>query len=233
MNVQDFEKIMRGITFRVESCEKYLGAIKSTEDLSHLSLADAKELKEFCVNEETIMTKIAMVDLYHVIGMANLTPTQMMKFTYRVHDYLQFRPRIKAIANHLESIFQLPVIPITSRFKLLALCNLTLESGEGAIEEEASLEDYINLKKPVEKVPFDLSETVLRIPRERAKEFIDFLSALHRQKYSYPTFIDKASRLTEYLGVHWTYFGSDYIEGSIKSQELLKKIHEYLIANKL
>lgn len=233
MNVQDFEKIMRGINFRVESCEKYLGAIKSTEDLSHLSLADAKVLKEFCVNEEVIMTKIAMVDLYHVIGMANLTPTQMMKFTYRVRDYLQYRPSIKAIANHLESIFDLPVIPVTSRFKLLALCNLTLERGEGAVEEEASLEDYTNLKKPNDKIPFSLEDKLLTIPRERAREFIDTLSKLHNQKYSYSTFIDKASKLSEYLGVQWISFGSEVIEGNIKSPEFLKKIQEYLIANKL
>ena len=74
---------------------------------------------------EEIMTKVAMVDLYHIIGMAELTPPQMMKFTYAIQKYLQYRPTIKAIAKHLDSIFELPKIPVETQYKLMGLDTLT------------------------------------------------------------------------------------------------------------
>lgn len=108
----EFQKIMDALADRIRLCELHLGDIKTTDDLSKLSIARAIDLRSFCAAEEEVMTKIVMVDLYHIIGMGKLLPPQMMKFTYAIQKYLQYRPTIKAIAKHLDSIFELPKIPV-------------------------------------------------------------------------------------------------------------------------
>ena len=62
-------------------------------DLSKITLAQAADLKNFCIAEETIMTNIVMVDLYHVIGMGNLTPTDDEVYL-SIQEYLEYRPTL-------------------------------------------------------------------------------------------------------------------------------------------
>ena len=109
-------------------------------------MSEATILANFCKEECVLMTKICMVDLYHIIGMGNLSPQQMMKFVYRMRDYLQYRPVIKRIAEKLVSIYDLPELPVKTKFKLLALCDLCLVHGEGeeSSEVDDSFEDYLN-----------------------------------------------------------------------------------------
>jgi hypothetical protein len=121
MNKETFNEIIGSLQRRVDLCYGYLAGIYDTEDLSQISLARANSLKQFCVEEETIMTKICMVDLYHIIGMGQLSPTQMMKFTFKMQEYLSYRPTIKVLAQKLDKIGELPNIPVKTRFKLLGL----------------------------------------------------------------------------------------------------------------
>ena len=138
----DFKLIMDSINERIDGCSTHLDRIHTTADIKKITIEEAIELKQFCVNEEPIMTKIAMVDIYHIIGMGNLTPVQMSTFMYRIKDYLQYRPRIKAIVRNLDSIFSLPTLPVATRFKLLGLCNLTLTTDiAGEVEDDACIED--------------------------------------------------------------------------------------------
>ena len=121
MKKEVYEEIIGSLEARRKLCFEHLGAVHTTDDLKELSLAKAAELKRFCIEESDIMTKIVMVDLYHIIGMGNLSPTQMMEFTYKIKDYLSYRPRIKVLAQHLNTIEGLPTLPVTTKFKLLGL----------------------------------------------------------------------------------------------------------------
>lgn len=160
MKKEEFDLVIGALQERLDNCEKYLGGIKTTEDLKNITIKQALELRDFCVAEVEKMTKIAMVDLYHIIGMGDLSVPQMMKFVFLMKAYLAYRPNIKSISKGFDSITELPKIPVKTKFKLLALCDLTLTAGEDeeAFEDNATIDDYTELKKVNVKVDEEVSE---------------------------------------------------------------------------
>jgi hypothetical protein len=244
MNKETFNEIIDSLQRRVNLCYLHLAGIYDTEDLGTVSLSQAATLKQFCVEEETIMTKICMVDLYHIIGMGQLSPTQMMKFTYLMQDYLSYRPTIKVLAQKLDKIGELPSIPVKTRFKLLGLCDITLTYGEGEEVDEASVEDYTVKKKsasipePPEDLPFTVSGNVIEVDPERANYFIQLMEELFKVSLSTETFIKKVNAGAEYFGIAWkgpVYF-SNYntlettkitLVGNIKNNNTKQKLTAY------
>ena len=160
MKKEEFDLVISALQERLDNCEKYLGEIKTTEDLKNITIGQALELRDFCVAEVEKMTKIAMVDLYHIIGMGDLSVPQMMKFIFLMKAYLAYRPNIKSISKGFDSITELPKIPVKTKFKLLALCDLTLTAGEGeeAFEDNATIDEYTELKKASVKADEEVSE---------------------------------------------------------------------------
>ena len=160
MKKEEFDLVISALQERLDNCEKYLGEIKTTEDLKNITIGQALELRDFCVAEVEKMTKIAMVDLYHIIGMGDLSVPQMMKFVFMMKAYLAYRPNIKSISKGFDSITELPKIPVKTKFKLLALCDLTLTVGEGeeAFEDNATIDEYTELKKANVKADEEVSE---------------------------------------------------------------------------
>ena len=160
MKKEEFDLVISALQERLDNCEKYLGEIKTTEDLKNITIGQALELRDFCVAEVEKMTKIVMVDLYHIIGMGDLSVPQMMKFVFMMKAYLAYRPNIKSISKGFDSITELPKIPVKTKFKLLALCDLALTVGEGeeAFEDNATIDEYTELKKANVKADEEVSE---------------------------------------------------------------------------
>ena len=160
MKKEEFDLVISALQERLDNCEKYLGEIKTTEDLKNITIGQALELRDFCIAEVEKMTKIAMVDLYHIIGMGDLSVPQMMKFVFLMKAYLAYRPNIKSISKGFDSITELPKIPVKTKFKLLALCDLTLTVGEDedAFEDNATVDDYTELKQMNAKKDEEVSE---------------------------------------------------------------------------
>ena len=209
MKKELFEEIIGSLEARRKLCFEHLGAIHTTDDLKELSLAKAAELKRFCIEEVEVMTKIVMVDLYHIIGMGNLSPTQMMEFTYKMKDYLSYRPRIKVLAQHLSTIEDLPTLPVTTKFKLLGLGDVTLTYGEGEVVDEGSVEEYTSLKvkkelpEPPEDLPFTVNGSTIEVDPQRADYFIQLMEELFNVNLSAETFIKKVNAGAEYFGIAW------------------------------
>ena len=159
MKKEEFDLVISALQERLDNCEKYLGEIKTTEDLKNITIGQALELRDFCVAEVEKMTKIVMVDLYHIIGMGDLSVPQMMKFVFMMKAYLAYRPNIKSISKGFDSITELPKIPVKTKFKLLALCDLALTVGEGeeAFEDNATIDEYTELKKANVKADEEVS----------------------------------------------------------------------------
>ena len=160
MKKEEFDLVISALQERLDNCEKYLGEIQTTEDLKNITIGQALELRDFCVAEVEKMTKIAMVDLYHIIGMGDLSVPQMMKFIFLMKAYLAYRPNIKSISKGFDSMTDLPKIPVKTKFKLLALCDLTLTVGEDeeAFEDNATIDEYTELKKVNVKADEEVSE---------------------------------------------------------------------------
>lgn len=242
MTKEVFTTIMNTLDQRRTLCFEYLGQIHTTEDLAEVSLARAAKLKQFCIDELELMTKICMVDLYHIIGMGNLSPTQMMKFTYAVQDYLSYRPRMKVISQCLETIENLPKIPITTKFKLLGLGDVILTDGEGDVVEEASVTDYIPaaVRKAAElfpnnseDVPFEIHDNILVIEVKKLNYFLEIMETLLNQSLSMDTLKKKIDNQGEYIGIRWAmgYFETAdklVATGTFASSPIKTKLLNYL-----
>lgn len=228
MEKTEFQKIMDVLTKRMELCELHLGNICTTNDLSKLTIDRAATLKNFCLAEEKVMTKICMVDLYHIIGMGDLTPPQMMKFTYAIQKYLKYRPTIKSIAKHLDSILDLPKIPVATQYTLQEFGGITLTSGTGeAVIDTASIEDYEQLKQQQTLLPFRLEGSQIRVDMTQFDYFVSLMTTLFKAPLSADNFRKKITTRGEYIGVEWTaYTGSEAI-GQIKSAETFARLNGY------
>jgi len=226
MELGKFQKLLDLLNTRVANCRHYLGHIRNTEDLKKISLAEAVELSAFCISEESTMTKIAMVDLYHIIGMGNLTPPQMMQFTYAMRDYLSYRSTIKALAKHLDRICDLPKIPVSSKFKLLGLGNITL--GEGELEE-ASVDDYNELKLAAKAsgLPFTVEGKKITVAMTRLDEFVSILSEILKSAVSIDNLKHRMSEHKDYAGIEWSSYNALEAVGTFKVADIYARVYEY------
>ena len=235
MKKEEFDLVISALQERLDNCEKYLGEIQTTEDLKNITIGQALELRDFCVAEVEKMTKIAMVDLYHIIGMGDLSVPQMMKFIFLMKAYLAYRPNIKSISRGFDSMTNLPKIPVKTKFKLLALCDLTLTVGEDeeAFEDNATVADYDELKKvnvkadeevsektgeevsektgevhvDVQSDCFSIVDQTVMVDMGRLGEFHKFLSSISTTPCDFNKLIKKIITYKSYFGIAW--FGTE------------------------
>jgi hypothetical protein len=243
MKKELFEEIMSSLEQHRKLCFEHLGSVHTTDDLSQLSLAKAAELRRFCIEEVDVMTKICMVDLYHIIGMGNLSPTQMMEFTYKMKNYLSYRPRMKVLAQHLNTIEGLPTLPVTTRFKLLGLGDATLTYGEGEEVDDGSVEDYTSLKvaktipDPPADLPFTITGNTIEVDVDKLDYFVELMEALFNVSLSVDNLRKKINGKGEYLGIQWNGIawvpnGSCFTTGKITSANTRLKLFNYYNKNK-
>jgi hypothetical protein len=227
----EFQKIMTGLAKRIELCELHLGDIHTTNDLSKLTIVCAADLKSFCVTEEEMMTKIVMVDLYHIIGMGELTPPQMMKFTYAIQEYLQYRPTIKAITKWSGDIFELPKIPVETQYKLMGLGDFIITSGVGdPVVDDSSVADYDQTKQRTlgqTRLPFRIEGSQIRVDMTQFDFFVTLMTNLFKSPLSLDNFRKKITTKGEYIGIEWTVYDGYEAIGQIKSAESFAKLSGY------
>ena len=244
MKKEEFDLVIGALQERLDNCEKYLGEIQTTEDLKNITIGQALELKDFCVAEVEKMTKIAMVDLYHIIGMGDLSVPQMMKFIFLMKAYLAYRPNIKSISKGFDSMTNLPKIPVKTKFKLLALCDLTLTVGEDedAFEDNATIDEYNELKKVNVKADEEVSEKTDEEVSEKTDEghvdvqsdcfsivdqtvMVDMgrLGEFHKVLSSLATTTCDFTKLIRRILDHKSYFGIEWIgsENNIAAGKIL------------
>lgn len=218
---ENFDKLITALDLRINNCKHNLSAIKTTVDLELLTIAQARDLKAFCIKELDTMTKILMVDLYHIIGMGDLTPIQMMKFIYKIKQYAEFRPDVKAIASQLNSIEVLPKIPTKTKFKLLALCDLTLYSGTGEETEEiAFLDEYKQVLNPL----YSLKGNTITVRLDKLDEFIKILEVLTKTEAKQDAMQKAIDSNKDYFGISWISKTDTIATGICKNECLLKKL---------
>ena len=244
MKKEEFDLVISALQERLDNCEKYLGEIQTTEDLKNITIGQALELRDFCVAEVEKMTKIAMVDLYHIIGMGDLSVPQMMKFIFLMKAYLSYRPNIKSISKGFDSMTDLPKIPVKTKFKLLALCDLTLTVGEDeeAFEDNATVADYDELKKVNVKVDeevsaktdkeqvavqsdcFSIVDQTVMVDMGRLGEFHKVLSSLATTTCDFTKLIRRILDHKAYFGIEWIGSENNMAAGKILPSSPLYKL---------
>ncbi len=231
MDKVQFNIIMSALNARKITCMAYLDGINTTDDLGRLTLAKAADLRNFCIQEEMTMTNIVMVDLYHVIGMGNLTPPQMMQFTYAVQKYLEYRPTIKALAKHLESIISLPKIPVKTQYKLQGLGGITLTRGEGPVVEESAAVSEICTTNT--DLPFTLEGRIIRVDLSRFDYFAAVAQTVAKSTVLRDRLKNNIMSMKECLGISWTEVTATEAIGTFKSNDLYSRFVSYYNKHKM
>ena len=209
MNKETFDQIQATLEGRIAACQFYLKDIETTDDLKKLTIEDAQRLQRFCRQEEAIQTKIMQCDLYHIIGMGELTPPQMMKFTYLIRDYGKYRGTIKTIAMNFDKISQLPGLPVTAMYKTHGFNELTLSSGTESLSTTASTE-----------LPYAISGNLILVLKDNLSKFIAFWHQKSKSNLSENNFLQKASAGAEYGGIRWTIDNGGNYVGVIKADNV-------------
>jgi hypothetical protein len=189
MNKEIFTKIQSRLEARISKCELIFSGIETTEDIKKLTIERAQLLQRFCREEEAVMTKFVQNDLYHLIGMGQLTPPQMAKLTYLTRDWLAFRSTVKTIAMNLDKISQLPGLPAHSSYKLRTWDDITLSSDVSA---------------PAEGLPYAISGNLIQVLPSRLSEFLQFWSQKAKVQFFVENFETKIKTGAEYGGIKWT-----------------------------
>ena len=225
MEKTQFAKLLGAVEFRAMRCETYLDGIESTEDLKRLTIGAAAELRAFCLAEEEAMTKFLMVDLYHIIGMANLSPTQMMQFISAVKTYSSYRSRVKALSK-LDSLSDLPTISETAKFKLLTI-NLTVGNQTSEVSEIAAVSDYV----PGTATPFQLDGHRIQLDVTQIDYFGGLLSNIFKTPINLDNLRKSVLNHKEYCGIQWLSANSETALGTVKADNHYEKLKAWLNKN--
>lgn len=203
---ETFDKIKETLETRIIKCEQFLYGIETTDDLKKLTIEQAQHLQRFCRDEEALQTKFVQCDFYHLIGMGELTPPQMMKLTYLTKDWLKYRGVLKALAMNFDKISQLPKIPVASAYKL-KLCDLTLASNIEALSVMSG-------------VPYAVSGNMIQVLAQDLPTFLQFWSEKAKVQFSQENFLAKIKASAEYGGVRWTIDNTGNYIGIIKQDNV-------------
>ena len=215
MKDEKFDIIINSLQDRVDLCRKYLDGIQHKQDLLNLKLSDVIELKKFCVTEKEKMTKILMVDLYHIIGMGDLTCSQTSKFISLIKQYSNYRADIKTLAESLDSIHELPSIPTGARFNLLELGKVTLikqsrGDNDDIIDDNDNVESYTSIHYAdtdfkTFKVDAKLTKIYVDLNTTTIEEFIlEITSKLIMSKLNSENLLSAINNNRQYGGGKWS-----------------------------
>ena len=176
--------------------------------------------------------------------MGDLSVPQMMKFIFLMKAYLAYRPNIKSISKGFDSINELPKIPVKTKFKLLALCDLTLTVGEDeeAFEDNATIDEYTELKKvnvkndeevsektdkeqiTVQSDCFSIANQTVMVDMGRLGEFHKVLSNLATTTCDFTKLIKKILDHKPYFGIEWVGSENNMAAGKILPSSPLYKL---------
>ncbi len=245
MDKENFKIIQNNLESRVAKCQEKMDHILTTEDLTNITIKEFLELQSFCREEQIDMTEILMVDLYHVLGMGNLTVSQRNIFLSLIHKYASYRSDMKCICS-MKEISDLPKLPSKSKFKLHKLGNVTLESeprGPGRAlevldETEVTIGDYKqakiedrNLTAAVETISYKsliISGNTLTFGVQEAQELVHMLA----RDSSMDTLLKCCGNKKNYCNILWSWENDSHtqISGIFLSEatrtNLIKRIKE-------
>ncbi len=244
MKKEDFETIVSVLKTHTEGCASMLDRIKTKNGIEEISIKWLKELLAFCKSEYEIQTKILMVDTYHILGMGNLSASQLGTFTKLLKQYASYGPDINTICKWNLDVFNLPKIPKRTRFRLLGF-KIELVSGREDVEEfyedEETVETYDEAKTINKSEPESESHTtkvgtmdpianVLRCPIAEINSLIDFLvGALGLKSIKRDSFRDKIIKGGKFGGFMWSVVNGEICGVALSDSLTQKLIKIYLM----
>lgn len=215
MNKNDFDTIKNNLQSRIDICEANLGNIDTTEDLESLPVSTLRKLRSFCEEELNIMDKVAQVELYHILGMGNLSAIQTSTFIGLMKKYLEYRPLLKSLVFSYTTLYDIPELPRKTSYKCTVL-GITLLSGAG---------DTIVDDVPVNtnKLPYIIEDNKIKVPLERLREFYDMRGEFGCQLGKLEDLRNAIYTHNSYWGISWESHSDGIAVGLLSSQNVREK----------
>ncbi len=237
MEKELFDTIYNSLFDHYFECKSKLSHIHSKKDFENMILSDLLELKEWANTALANMTTIVMVDLYHIIGMGNLTVVQSSRLTSLIHKYLNYRTILKTITSHFNSFEDIPEVPTSSKYVLQKLAKgVELKNGNGEVfEETASLIDLAKKKKKElpKNCPFTLDHNTVYLDDAQKKEFFENFNKLGcGTAGKFENFNKKLNSRSSYLGIKWEAYKEGIWVGKITTSKIYQKLREWFESGK-
>ena len=115
MNKIQFEKIIKNYTIVADDCETFVKLFENGQSIEDLTIKAFKELQIKARNLQSKSDSILHNELYHLIGMGNLTPIQTQKLCAVIKKIASARSYFKPIATYV--LNKLPEVPDKSSYK--------------------------------------------------------------------------------------------------------------------
>ena len=128
MKNSDFQIIVKNLANQINQCESALSWYNlCSRDISKMVIEQINLTISSCQKAQGEMDKFVASDLYHLIGMADLSAAQTAKIIKLTKTLLEYRSDIKFFAN--QNKIQVPQKK-TSNYKLSSGIKLLNEKGE-------------------------------------------------------------------------------------------------------
>jgi len=118
MNVKEFDTLMTNLNKVVKECNDIIKDFKSKESVLKWTVSEYQQKCERARKMQSETDHILHSDLYHIIGMGNLSVSQNAKFLKQVKVLGEARTKIKLLACQ---DIDIPEIPKTSEYKCTLL----------------------------------------------------------------------------------------------------------------
>ena len=236
MEKEYYNKIINALDEKIKICKESFGSIKTKEDVENLSVVEARRLRDLAKTEVEDMTEIVMVELYHILGMGNLTAIQTTTFIRKMKEYLNYRPTMKNFSSAFNTLEDLPIIPPKRKYHLNHLGDFWLVVGgdeSEAVEDVCSIEDYKssnNVKIKAMNIEFTIDGGKLRIHESYLKTLCEncVLFGLGGN-FNLETLKKKIDNNGTYGGIQWCGMTLEgIVEGNISSPRVLEKFKSIL-----
>ena len=224
-----FNKIMSGLQQRIDTCAVNTLGVTCRDDILKLSVEDAIHLASFCKAEVNRQFKIVSIDMYHLVGMSDLTPPQMSKLVYKIREYLQYRPLLKALAANLNDLQSIPHIPTGCKYEL-SFTDVLLST----CPQDTTTPVFIDSP---DGNPFcfdiDTSGYFIRVHAGRIPEFTSELKkVLKLSSLKESTVVRRMQEHScdPYCGIRWDYTGGDpdYYIGTLTTTDIRAQVLKYM-----
>lgn len=127
MKNSDYQIIVKNLTNQINQCESALIQYNlCSQDVSKMVIEQINSTISSCREAQGEMDKFVTSDLYHLIGMADLSAAQTAKIIKLTKTLLKYRSDIKFFAR--QNKIQVPQKK-TSSYKLLSGITLVNEKG--------------------------------------------------------------------------------------------------------
>ena len=181
MEKKQFESIKTKLETVIKDCQDNFDKLIIEDSLIKITVGELIQLKNFSINELSRQTRILQNDLYHLIGMGNLSASQSAVLVKLIQKYSSYRPDIHALSSWSGNILELPKIPrrVKHRLKEFEIELVNGRAGEIEVEFDVEIESPSENLADIDSSDIGVFDGKnIKLTRNQARAFSERISNL-------------------------------------------------------